>query len=251
MATDQRQTTHDILQRLVGTQGATSSELRNGVSVHRLGESLSFTNVGAQLLAVSGLEPKLFIGCIEGSIVVSLNFNHEPPEAAPAASLTGKKRRVDPEEEQVQAAVERVRKGLAEGSEITEPMLEAAQAALVALLKTMRGSNGERAIESWGLNAKQPERANGQSNGHANGAAPTAPARPKLILSARLSPGIAVSLDAVKRALGTTCFADGMFTVQSTTSFAAGFQLPLSDHAQVAEAAGQRSVMLLATVGER
>lgn len=257
---DPNQVAHDALTKTVNTQGVKSSTFRNGVSVHRFSESLSFANVNDQLRVISESESKLFVGCIGQAIVVSLNFNYTLPvtNVPTPKQLVGKKRRIDPQEEAVQMAVERVRKGLLENSGISERMLENAQAALVALLKNVSGSNGEPAIESWGLNAKQPDRsdpnhANETKNAHLNTLPKIAPPmrqRPCLILSARLSPGIAVSLNSLKRALGTACFRDGMFTILDPNTFANGFQLPLSDHAQVAEAAGQRSIMLLATVSE-
>mgnify|MGYP001392533443 CR=1 FL=1 len=254
------QATHETLTKLMKAQGGESSTLRNGVSVHRLRESLSFANAKDQLRIASPLESQLFIGCMEQAIVVSLNFKYVSPKLQPSLSkqLVGTKRRIDPDEEKVQMAVDRVRKGLVENSNISEDMLQTAQATLISLLKNVHGSNGERAIESWGLNAKHPEPANangenGLNNEHSKESPDAASAtrkRPKLILSARMSPGIAVSLSALKHALGPVCFRDGMFTILDPTTFESGFQLPLSDHARVAEAAGQRSVMLLSTVSE-
>lgn len=75
-----------------------------------------------------------------------------------------------------------------------------------------------------------------------------AAARPALVLSARLAPGIAVSLASLRGALGSACFGDGMLTTKRAADFAEGFNLPLSEHGRVTEAAGRRSLLLMATV---
>jgi hypothetical protein len=123
-------------------------------------------------------------------------------------------------------------------------MFRSAQAAALGVLKRVRGAGGEKAVESWGLSAKTAEKTGGLV---ANGAGL---ARPKLILSVRLAPGVAVSTHELRQALGSACACDGMITVADSSSMAAGFQLPMSEHSRAAEEAGQRSAMLFATVSE-
>ena len=99
--------------------------------------------------------------------------------------------------------------------------------------------NGENVIESYGLSFKALEKID---------SAPTTTARPRLILSARLAPGVAVPLQLLFSALGSKCTQDGMLTVQDSSTLAQGFNLPLSEQAQAAVSHGQKAVSLFATV---
>ena len=231
---------HEAIARVACAQSASRSTFTNGVSVHRMQQSVTFGNLKAIMGAATGHQHRTFVGTVDGTIVVSVNFNYERVEEAVPAR--GKKRGRDPHEEPVDAAAQRVRRGLNDPNEVPDVMLEGAKGALLAMLRHLRGSDGEAPVESWGLAYKRPE---GPANG--NGA-PSGASRPRLILSTRFTPGVAVPLHSLFQALGVRCTEDGMLTTQDSTSLAVGFNLPLSEQARAAETHGQRALTLFATV---
>lgn len=236
-APESRAEQHAALARVASAQTARSSKLANGVSLHTMPQSVSFANLRALLTVAQsqGNSQRIFVGSRDGSIVVSVNHNFEPP-LADARKASSKKRTRDPIEEAVQQAVQRVKRGLKGDESVTEGMLETALQALHALLTKLRGASGEDVVESWGLSLKKGETlATSQ--------------RPRLIISARLTPGVAVPLGALFSSLGIRCTADGMLTTQDSSSLATGFNLPLSEQGRTAEQHGQRAVTLFATVG--
>lgn len=237
---------HDSIAQVARAQNANHSSFRNGVSMHRMSQSVSFTNLRAILTAAQGQEHRTFVGTRNGEIVVSINFNYQRT-AVPPPPPVSKKRRRDPQEEAVEQAVERVKRGLDATAEVTDDMLNSARMALYTMLTRLRGANGETAVESWGISYKRPE---GSANGPAGIGMPGPQHRPRLILSARLAPGLAVPLPSLFQSLGVRCTADGMLTTQDSTSLASGFDLPLSEAARAAEAHGQRALTLFATVGK-
>ena len=105
-----------------------------------------------------------------------------------------------------------------------------------AILTTLRGARNETAVESWGLSYKKEE-------------AVSKSQRPRLILSVRLSPAVAVPVKQLFRVLGANCRSDGMMTTQDASSISGGFSLPLSEQATTAEAHGQKALTVFATVG--
>jgi hypothetical protein len=233
-----RQEQHQAISRVASGQHATGSTFSNGVSRHKMNSSVSFTNLRAILTSATGQEQRAFVGTIDGGIHVSINFNYEPP-TAPPASKSGKKRGRDSNEEAVEAAVQRVKKGLKDSDDCTDDMLDNARGALYAMLTRLRGAQGETAVESWGLSFKKPE-----------GAVTGAATRPRLIISTRITPGVAVPLPSLFQCLGVRCSDDGMLTIQNSEALAPGFDLPLSEQAKAAEAHGQRALTLFATVSK-
>lgn len=225
---------HESVSKVAATQNAENSTFRNGVSVHRMRQSVSFSNLAAILGAAADQAQRTFVGTMDGCIVVSVNFGYERKAPAPPPARS-KKRSRDPHEEAAEQAVAQVRRRVVDTSELDDATLGAAQSALRALLADLRGASGETAIESWGLSFKKPE-ATGTTQ------------RPRLILSVRLTPGVAVPLELLFRLLGPKCKTDGMMTTQDSAALASGFNLPLSEQAQAAEAHGQRALTLFATV---
>lgn len=197
---------------------------------------MSFENLRAVLGAISGHEDRTFVGTVDGCLTISVNFNYKKPPAKPAG--TSRKRGRDDVQEAVEAAVERVQRG-AGAEEGDSEALARARTSLYALVSRLRGAGDETAVESWGLSFKQ--KAPSASSAAAAG-------RPRLILSARLTPGVAVPVDQLLRCLGTHCTSDGMLTTQSEESLEDSFRLPLSDAAKAAEKHGQRALTLFATV---
>ena len=237
-----RQTQHDGISRVASAQQAVRSTFNNGVSVHKMPQSVSFANLKAIMNAATAQEQRTFVGTVDGHIVVSVNFNYEAPTAPPQP--TKGKRGRDSNEDAVQAAVDRVKRGLVDDDQVSDEMLESSKAALYTMLTRLRGATNETAVESWGLSFKKPESGT-VSNGTA---AANAASRPRLILSVRLTPGVAVPLPSLFQCLGVSCTGDGMLTTQESSSLATGFNLPLSDTARAAESHGQRALTLFATV---
>lgn len=239
-ASEDRSEVHRQLARIAASHGAKESTFNNGVSVHRMSESVSFDNVRSILGVSKTNENRVHVGTVDGNIVVSLNFNHQPKTGGTTSSVSkSRKRSRDPHEEAAELTVNRVKKGLVESSGVTDLMLQTAQNAVYSLLSLVRGANGENVIESYGLSFKALEKID---------SAPTTTARPRLILSARLAPGVAVPLQLLFSALGSKCTQDGMLTVQDSSTLAQGFNLPLSEQAQAAVSHGQKAVSLFATV---
>lgn len=236
-AAPSRQSQHDTIAKVASGQQAVRSSLNNGVSVHKMPQSVSFANLKSIMNSASGQEQRTFVGTVDGSIVVSINFNYEAPRAPPPQ--TKGKRGRDSNDEAVQTAVDRVKRGLTSTDEVSDEMLDSAKAALYTMLTRLRGASNENAVESWGISYKKPEPGMGGPSG-AN--------RPRLILSARLTPGVAVPLPSLFQCLGVRCTSDGMLTTQDSSSLAVGFNLPLSDAARAAESHGQKALTLFATV---
>lgn len=244
-AAPSRSDQHAAIARVASAQNASRSTFENGVSRHQMPPSASFTNLRAILAAAAGHERRAFVGTVNGTICVSINFNYEPPKASRSLAKT-KKRGRDDNDDAVTAAVQRVKRGLQDSDNCTDEMLSSAHAALYALLTRLSGANGETVVESWGLSFKRPEV---PLNGNA-GPSGTA-TRPRLILSARLTPGVAVPLPSLLQCLGAQCSSDGMITIQSSEALAPGFNLPLSEQARAAETHGQRAITMFATVAAK
>ena len=108
MSADER--THAALERAArGCVPTATSTLQNGVSVHRFGESVSFSTLRALLLAADADVLKLHAGVVDGGVVVSLNFAHTPAAAHNDAAPARRKRGRDPVEEEADANLRRVR----------------------------------------------------------------------------------------------------------------------------------------------
>lgn len=234
-----RSTVHAALARVASAHGCRSSSFANGVSVHRLAESVALTSIKNFADAAEEHKERAFIGTVEGTMVMSVNFNHEPRPALslPAASKS-KKRRRDPHEEASDHTVQRVKRGLPNDSGVTDEMLAAAQKSLHTLLSTLRGAHGEVAVESYGLSFKSLEK---------GGSFTSSVNRPRLILSVRLAPGVAIPVQALLDALGPAS-KDGMLTTQEGGTLANGFDLPLSEQAKASITHGQKSISVFATV---
>ena len=234
-----RQSQHTTIARTAAAHQALRSAFNNGVSVHKMPQSVSFSSLKAIMNATSGQEQRTFVGTVDGGIVVSVNFNYESPKEPPQQSK-GKRGR-DSNDEAVQAAVDRVKKGLKGSDDVSDDMLHSAKAALYTMLTRLRGASNETAVESWGVSFKKPETGNG-------GVLQAAASRPRLILSVRLTPGVAVPLPSLFQCLGVRCTGDGMLTTQESSSLASGFNLPLGEAARAAESHGQKAITLFATV---
>ena len=231
-----RRQLHEAIEVAASKIGDVTSCFQNGVSIHKMPASVSFTQLRAVLDAAKENDSRTFIGTLQGRIVVSVNFNYETSETSETAEVerkVGKKRGRDPNEEAVQAAIDRVKRGV-QHDDVDSTALENAKGALCEVLTTLRGARNETAVESWGLSYKK------------EGAAAKSQ-RPRLILSVRMTPSVAISVKTLFRVLGANCRTDGLLTTQDS-GIAHGFHLPLSEQAVAAERYGQKALSLFATV---
>ena len=214
------------------------SSLNGAVSSHRFGDSVSFRALKDFLVAAAENAEQLFVGVLDGDIVVSFNANARVPNANPPTppTSTSRKRRRDPEEEEVEAQIDRIRTNIGGAAEKQQESLEAAQSTVLRLLKTLRGTQSEQCVESWGVSARKAENGDGKTQ------------HPGLILSARLRPGVVMSLATLQRALQPAAFHDGLLTLRQNANFGAPFQLPLTESSAVAESLGARSLALFSSV---
>jgi hypothetical protein len=232
-----RQQMHDAIAEAVTKNGGVESSFSNGVSKHVMQNSISFSQLRTVLAATKGNDEKAFLGTLKDKLVFSVNFNFEtaePLKVGMVGNNAGKKRGRDVNEEVVQAAVERVKRGVSQ-DDMDNTALENARNALYSLLTSLRGARGEVAIESWALSFKKTEPSNAKQQ------------RPQLILSSRLTPAVAIHLKTLFRLMGPNCRQDGMLTIDSGM-VSNGLNLPLSEHALTSEEYGQRSLTMFATV---
>lgn len=208
-----------------------TSKLERGISSHTLQNSIALSTMREVVAAAGAMKHQTFVGSVDGAIMVSVNANvtSELEEDAGSTDRPRKRRRC-PHEEEVQEAAERVR-GQKGPVDIPEKSLAAASAAALYLLKNLRGSSHETAIESWALTLGPAVDAE----------------RPKLVLSMRLSPGLAVSLYTLLHGIGKS--KDGMLTT-SSEALQQRFNLPLNAEARTTEKYGQKSMSLFATMEE-
>ena len=204
------------------------SMLQRGISSHVLQQSVALATLRDALAAAGSMKERTFVGSIDGNITISVNSNvFSDLKEDGSTDDRPRKRRRCPHEEDVDTAIGRLR---TQNTDISQKSLTAASNAILYLLKHLRGSNRETAIESWSFTTNVVESD-----------------KPKLILSVRLSPGIAVSLHTLVHSLGKA--SDGMITAASD-GLQQKFNLPLHAEAETTEKHGQKSLTLFATIEE-
>ena len=117
---------HEAIARVASQQSASRSTFNNGVSVHRMQQSVSFGNLRAILHSAVGQQHRTFVGTVDGNIVVSVNFGYERKAPAPPPARS-KKRSRDPHEEAAEQAVAQVRRRVVDTSELDDATLGAVQ----------------------------------------------------------------------------------------------------------------------------
>ena len=120
---------------------------------------------------------------------------------------------------------------------VSDETYATAKGVLASIIK-LRGTSGESLVEAWSLSLR---------TGGQWGAAIDKEAPPTLVVSARLSAGVAVSIRDVVAAI-SPC-KDGLLTVNSD-AVNADFNLPQTEQSITAQNEGQRSMLLLASVPE-
>ena len=247
----------DAVHAALGARAAslqpTEGALRNGVSSYRVKSTLAFPALDdfaqhAGEAVPAPADARLFLGSLDGRLVVSARLRTDEAAAAPPPPTTGrsKKRGRDDCSERAERAVASIRPR-ADTAEL-RAAVDLAKATIEELLRAVRGPAGEELFEACGLSLAVAQQTTASASTGAAGAAgaPTSSQRPKLIIAARLAAGVPVPLLKLKRALGS-CFKDGMVTVDAA-SLGPSYQLPLSAAGQAVENGGQRSIVLFAAV---
>ena len=235
MAADGASDLHSRLAAVVLPLGPTRSTLRNGISSHVVADAITLTQMDRTHAGARQLQPRLslLLGSVDKQIRVSACL--QPSRTAPPPAVRHRKRgRVSESERKADEVVAGVRRRL--GSRLgvlTATQLEIGHA-VVRQLVELRGSGGERVLEAVGLSATDPQHVADQTDG-----------RPALVLSARLAPGVAVSLADLRAALAPC--SDGALTTMST-GLAAQYSLPAPVDALDPVASGQAPIFLHAAV---
>lgn len=202
--------------------------VRNRTSVHVVSDTLSLRTVFAfyQVAVSERLQGGAYIGSIDGEMVLSINTDRStpPPKAAPR-----KRKRGAEEEDQAERAIQKVKRVASDV--FSDDAYKHAKDAIVALLK-LRGPLGEMLLESWSLSVRAP----GQWG--ANRAS-------SLIISFRISAGVAVSLQSLTEA--TKGISDGLLTVEES-QVPEEFRLPQSEQGHQSSSHGTKSLSVYVTV---
>jgi hypothetical protein len=220
-----KQARHETISAVAQSHGALRSNFERGVSMHVMPKTVSFFHLRSIINAAKGAERNMFLGVINDELVISINYNYQA--SSRDANGASKKRKRDPLEDDVDSALSRI-----QCATIDTATLSNARQVLLDILK-LKGERGEKVIESWALTT-QKNPANGNPV-------------PRLVLSARITPGVPVSINALKTALGT-CFSDGMVTVANPSEFSMGVMLPQKEDSRIAENMGVKSFSLFSTI---
>jgi hypothetical protein len=241
---------HKTLSAQAASLQPTDGALRNGVSSYRVKKTLAFhalddfaQRAGETLPVLA--DTRLFLGSVDGELVVSARLRTDEAARAPQTTNRSKKRGRDDCAERAERAVASIR--LHTHTAELSAAVDLAKATIEELLRTVKGPAGEELFEACGLSlaAEQLTTASA-SAGATSASASSLRQRPKLIIAARLAAGVPVPLLKLKRALGG-CFKDGMVTVDAA-SLDPSYHLPLTEAGQAVENAGQRSIVLFAAV---
>jgi hypothetical protein len=207
--------THAKLCAVAQSANACMSHIKNGISIHIMSESVAFRPLWRFLDAVPKPEC-VRVGTSGDKLVVSYS-----PEA-PAPSRNKKRGRDDDEVDQ------RVSKIKSES--VTQSLRDDATCIVRGLLAAARGEGGESLVESWGV------------------AVPSRNGGPPLVVSARLSGGVPLSLARIKAALGPRAQGDGMFTTGAVDATYREFQLPRTECGKAADKRGVKSFLVFASL---
>ncbi|MAJ18692.1 MAG: hypothetical protein CMA06_02485 [Euryarchaeota archaeon] len=220
---------HRPLATAAAAAGGTKSECTAERSVHTLASTVSFAQLKTLLKAAGDRVHSLLLGSVDGDLVLTLPLDGATPPPPPPAS---KKRRRDAQAEEVELSVHKLRQ-----AKVSDALLATAERAILSVLQLRDAQEpDEEVVDAWGLSAATQEEAS---------------TRPKLILAARIKPFHAVWLKRLKQALGDDCFADGLITTDPSMASHLELALPTTPATRLAEAEGQKSIILFATVSER
>ena len=237
LADDELDTVHAHLARTaVALLRAKKSTFRNKISSHIIESPLTFSNLEKYCIAATEKKrvnaSALFIGSIDGELVISARLG---PVSAPAPVPSGKKKRARESDagDRAEAACAK----LLERDDVDKERVEVARGALERLLRDVKGPKNEEVFEAIGLRAAT----NAQTSSRV----------PSLMINARISAGLPLSIKSLRASLGARCFLDGLLT-SNPDGLSSEYQLPnlLPDGgiAEVTKECGQRSIFLFSAV---
>lgn len=234
---------HDRLCVIMHPLSPSRSTLLNGVSSHVVADAITLTQIDQMQRGAQTLHPRMpmYIGSIDGKIRVSARLEvagigstaaaSTAPEPPPPQSSGKKRQRVSESEQRANAVIAGVRKRLnGSASQVSEEQLETGKQ-VVRQLVELTGSGGESVLEAVGLSV----------------AAASAQRQPRLMLSARFTPGIAIPLKRLRSAIATCN--DGAVTT-TTSGLGNQFALPEPANAAALAADGQLPIFLHTAIPE-
>ena len=235
---------HEALVLVATQQNCSASSMEeNGVSMHTLPETASFSNVDALARAT---ESQTYIGTLESSLVFSAHLEEaeacEKEEEEREDDRPKKRRRfvgntdVCKEHKESATKIAEARARLEKAvPNLQSDELDVAQKVLTKLVNELRGPAGELVVQSTAILAKKL----GPSD-----------TRQRVVVAARLNAGIAMRVEALRSCMGA-CWADGLLTTLPTLHGIGSIELPLSEEARVASQFGNATVLLVTSVSTK
>lgn len=237
---------HERLCRIMHPLTPSRSTLLNGISSHVVADAITLTQIDQMHRGAQTLHPRmpLYIGSIYGKIRVSARLEaaptsasiaSSPPDVSEAVRPGRKRQRVSEADERAEEVVAGVKKRmLSSNSSVSAAQLEAGRQ-IVRQIVDVRGSGGESVLEAIGMSVTDPT------------CVSLGPRRPRLMLSARFTPGVAISLGRLRAAI-RVC-SDGALTT-ATSGLGTQFSLPSPPSASDLAADGQMPMFLHVAVPE-
>lgn len=236
---------HQHLCRIMHPLAPSRSTHLNGISSHVVADAITLTQIDQVHRGAQTLRPRLplYIGSIDGKIRVSARLEAAPTSAAggpspsdvPAPRPGKKRQRVSEADERANDVIAGVRRRLlSSNSSIPDAQLEAGRQ-IVRQIVDVRGSGGESVLEAVGMSATNSAGVSGGLR------------RPRLMLSARFTPGVAIPLGRLRAAIGVC--SDGALTT-ATSGLGTQLAMPSPPSAGELAADGQVPIFLHAAVPE-
>lgn len=227
---------HEQLRVIMTPLSLSRSTLLNGISSHVVADAITLTQIDNMHRSAQNLKTRmpLYIGSIDGKIHVSAHLA-DAVKAAPSKHSGKKRQRVSDSDERATDVIRGVKKRLnGASSHVSEEQLEAGRL-VVRQLVDLKGSAGENVLESIGLSVSGTHTSIVNSR------------RPRLMLSARFAPGIAIPLGLLRSSI-STC-SDGALTTK-TSGLGTQFSLPVPSSASYLVADGQVPIFLHIAIPE-
>lgn len=246
-----------IVQETFSAEG-TTSRTTNSTSVHQLPDSVTFQTLESmrkRLVELTKSTPDgemrdanpdaeeygytVYLSMQHKNLTLSTRFWPKKSSSAPPMQGSGSKKRkrvLDTEAAtciKVQKAVEKLKSN---GS-FSQDELTIAEAVLTRSVQTLRGANGEVAVQSFALVPKKLEVSEHESKNAPN----------SIVIAMRLNSGVAVPVDALKTVLGM-CWKDGVLTSQDECCGVSAKDLPHTELGTAAMEHGNHPLLLVTAV---
>lgn len=227
---------HDQVESYLKIKGnVSSSSFTNSVSSHVLKDTVSFTDLQgihnacrtvAKDLSVPNLQE--YIASIGTELRYSVTF--VPPTATVTTTSTKRKRAIaESRSDDLQQLVNKTLDMIKDGA--SDEHKKMAQGILSNML-LLRGSSGEEIVESFCVLRRKLSCTDESA---------------KLLIAIRLNAGLAISVSALKRALGK-CWADGVLTTASSAMGIDETILPLTEQGRASKECGNLPLLLVTHV---